>query len=69
MPVAAALAFTNIPGERATAYPWQDWRMESTCVHGWPFTWLVRQATSDRTVSVWAITNDVCYLNWTGLTG
>lgn len=64
---AAALGLANLPGERVDIIASRHSFNESTCEHGWPRVWLVRDPVWFNSASVWALTDDVCRVDWLAL--
>jgi Leucine-rich repeat (LRR) protein len=66
---AAVLALVNLAGESVVIfrerYPFSP--EESICEHGWPCTWLVREGMDDTFESAFALAEDVCYVDRTGM--
>lgn len=63
LPVMAAIALANVPGEYATLGPALLDIDNEYCEHGWPRTWLVRKSLYGTMMELWDLTADVCWFD------
>ncbi|HEX5442236.1 MAG TPA: hypothetical protein VFW87_00345 [Pirellulales bacterium] len=67
LPVMAAIALANVPGEYVLFGRDFPVGAEVCCEHGWPCTWLVRKGLHGAPEGLWDITADVCRFDGTAL--
>ncbi|HEX7379673.1 MAG TPA: hypothetical protein VF278_21295 [Pirellulales bacterium] len=60
---ATTLLLANIAGSLASSSGLGWWNAHIV-EHGWPSTWLVRQPADGSTENLWALSENVCYLDW-----